>query len=231
MGFGGLLSSVMKGASEGAKVGAEYNMRLDMQKQLMDAQAEKDLRVDEIRRQRDIAQVKPMAEATAAAAPIVAKGEAEAAPIKTEAETKALVAKTKALSESPEYLKGTEAIQRSTKVVEREIARERANAIAGRGTGGTTKAPRVQKTITGENGNVMAVMTDGTTKDLGVKSGDYNKQVSNLITKMSKDDFKFSKLPEEEKRRQAEERLLGGPRKPATDAGRAERISLDTFYE
>jgi len=119
-------------------------------------------------------------------------------------------------------------------VVEREVTTESANAIADRGTGGgggTAKAPRVQKTITGENGNVMAVMTDGTTKDLGVKSGDYNKQVSNLVTKMAKDDYKFAKLPEAEKRSQAEQRLLGGPRKPTNDAGKAERISLDTFYD
>jgi len=75
------------------------------------------------------------------------------------------------------------------------------------------------------------VMTDGTTKDLGVKSGDYNKQVSNLVTKMAKDDYKFAKLPEAEKRLQAEQRLLGGPRKPTNDAGKAERISLDTFYD
>jgi hypothetical protein len=41
------------------------------------------------------------------------------------------------------------------------------------------------------------------------KSSDYDKTVSNLVTKMAKDDYKFAKLPEAEKRKQAEARLRG----------------------
>ena len=52
--FGGLIASAMKGAGEGGKVGAEYGMKLDMQKQLMEAQKDKDLAVDAIRRERVI---------------------------------------------------------------------------------------------------------------------------------------------------------------------------------
>ena len=51
-------------------------------------------------------------------------------------------------------------------------------------------------------------MSDGTTKVLG-KAADYDKTLSNLITKMAKDDYKFAKLPEAEKRKQAEARLRG----------------------
>jgi len=210
--FGGLIASAMKGAGEGGKVGAEYGMKLDMQKQLMEAQKDKDLAVDAIRRERDIAQVKPMAEAEAAAAPIKARAEADAMPIKTEAETKAAIAKTKALSEDPDYLKGTEKIQRSSKVVEREIATERANAIAGRGTGGgggTAKAPYMKSKQIDEKGNVLGIMSDGSVKDLGIKSGDYNKQVSKLVNDMAKENVSFGRLSETEKRKKAEDRLLG----------------------
>ena len=239
MGFnlGGLLASAMKGAGEGGKATAEYGMKLDMQKQLMEAQKDKDLAVDAIRRERDVAQVGTMAAANAAAAPIVAEGEAKALPIKTAAETTAAIDKTKSLSESPEYLEGTKKIQRASKVVEREIASERAAAIAGRGTGGgggTAKAPHMKSKQIDEKGNVFGIMSDGTKKDLGIKSGDYNKQISTLVTKMAKDDYKFAKLPEEEKRKQAEERLLGTKgvttSGAADAAGRAERASLDSFY-
>lgn len=212
--FGGLIAGAMKGLGEGGKVGAEYGMKLDMQKQLMEAQMEKDLRVDEIKRGRDVAQVGTMAEANAAAAPIVARGEAAALPIKTAAETTAAIDKTKSLSESPDYLEGTKKIQRASKVVEREIASERAAAIAGRGAGGgggggTAKAPYMKSKQIDEKGNVLGIMSDGSVKDLGIKSGDYNKQVSKLVTDMAKNDRKFEKLPEEEKRKKAEDRLLG----------------------
>lgn len=228
MGFGGLLSSVMKGASEGGKVAAEYGMKLNMQKELLEAQKEKDLAVDAIRRERDVAQVGTMAAANAAAAPIVAEGEAKALPIKTAAETTAAIDKTKALSESPEYLEGTKKIQRASKVVEKDIADVRAAAIAGRGTGGggTAKAPYMKSKQVDEKGNVVGIMSDGSVKDLGIKSGDYNKQVSKIVTDMGKDDAKFRRLPEEEKRKKAEERLLGT--KGVSISGTADRANLDT---
>jgi hypothetical protein len=52
------------------------------------------------------------------------------------------------------------------------------------------------------------MMSDSSERVLG-KSSDYDKSVSNLVTKMAKDDYKFAKLPEAEKRKQAELRLRG----------------------
>ena len=208
MGIGGLIAAALGGAAEGYGKGAEMEMKkqseLDLKKQLADAEMERQLRVDEIRRGRDIAQVKPMAEAEAEAAPIKAKGEAAAAPIKTKAEIEA----TNTLANDAGYVTSTGKLAEAKGAAGIKAAQIRADSIRDRPTGGA-KAARVQKTITGENGNVMAVMSDGTTKDLGIKSGDYNKQISSLVTKMAKDDYKFAKLPEADKRKQAEERLRG----------------------
>ena len=184
MGFnlGGLLASAMKGAGEGGKATAEYGMKLDMQKQLMEAQKDKDLAVDAIRRERDVAQVGTMAAANAAAAPIVAEGEAKALPIKTAAETTAAIDKTKSLSESPEYLEGTKKIQRASKVVEREIATERANAIAGRGTGGGGKANSSENlTLQGAKASAVAAGKDVNFYGGSVKS--LNKELKDATSK------------------------------------------------
>jgi hypothetical protein len=66
----------------------------------------------------------------------------------------------------------------------------------------------VRSTYTNSDGQKIAVMSDGSEKTLG-KAADYDKSLSNLITKMAKDDYKFAKLPETEKRKQAELRLRG----------------------
>jgi hypothetical protein len=122
----------------------------------------------------------------------------------------AKITETTSLAGSADYLKGEAKLNEAKGAAGIKAAQIRADSIKDRPTGGAGgKAARVQKTITGENGNVMAVMSDGTTKDLGIKSGDYNKQISSLVTKMAKDDYKFAKLPEADKRKQAEERLRG----------------------
>jgi hypothetical protein len=82
MNLGGLIGAVMKPAAEAGAKYAEKRIDLDIKKELMAAEEEKLLRIDEIKRKRDIADVKPKAEAVAEAAPIVAGGEAAAAPIK-----------------------------------------------------------------------------------------------------------------------------------------------------
>lgn len=82
MNLGGLIGAVMKPAAEAGAKYAEKRIDLDIKKELMAAEEEKLLRIDEIKRQRDIADVKPKAEAVAEAAPILAGGEAAAAPIK-----------------------------------------------------------------------------------------------------------------------------------------------------
>ena len=82
MNLGGLIGAVMKPAAEAGAKYAEKRIDLDIKKELMAAEEEKLLRIDEIKRKRDIADVKPKAEAVAEAAPILAGGEAASAPIK-----------------------------------------------------------------------------------------------------------------------------------------------------
>ena len=82
MNLGGLIGAVMKPAAEAGAKYAEKRIDLDIKKELMAAEEEKLLRIDEIKRKRDIADVKPKAEAVAEAAPILAGGEAATAPIK-----------------------------------------------------------------------------------------------------------------------------------------------------
>lgn len=77
--FGGLISGVMKGAASGAaeyaKVGMNKAAELDLRKEMLKAEEEKQLRVDEITRSRDVADIGNRTQATAkanlAAAPIV----------------------------------------------------------------------------------------------------------------------------------------------------------------
>lgn len=79
----GLLSAALKGAGEGystyAKGELENQQKVDYQKQILAMQEEKDLRIDEIRRTRDVADIgrKATAEANAkvATAPINARAE------------------------------------------------------------------------------------------------------------------------------------------------------------
>jgi hypothetical protein len=196
------------------------------------------------------------AEANLAAAPVnaqteLAKGEAAArnrttlAPLTAEAAMaeykagkplkdiqttdaiKAEIEKTTTLAGDKDYIAGETALSKAKGAATIEAQRLRNEGAVSRAAGGTAaKAARVQKTITGENGNVIAIMSDGTPKDLGIKSGDYNKQISNLVTKMSKDDYKFAKLPEADKRKQAEERLRG---QISTQLGESKRKPIESF--
>jgi hypothetical protein len=255
--FGGLISGVMGRAAEGYGKAADMEMKkqseLDLRKQLLEAETEKQLRIDEIKRGRDIAEetrkMSPeyIAQTTAAnlerdkgalgnrttLAPLTAeaataeyKAGKPLEDIKTTDAIKRKIDETVTLSKDQDFIAGETALAKAKGAAGITAAQIRADSIKDRPAGGAGgKAARVQKTITGENGNVMAVMSDGTTKDLGVKSGDYNKQISNLVTKMAKDDYKFAKLPEADKRKQAEERLRGQLVGPSTgrDLSRYER--------
>lgn len=89
----GLIAGVLGGAARGYTQMAEGELKkqqeLDLRTQLMEAETEKQLRIDEIKRNRDVADIPRKAEATAAAAPILARGEAAAAPIRAEGEAAA----------------------------------------------------------------------------------------------------------------------------------------------
>lgn len=89
----GLIAGVLGGAARGYTQMAEGELKkqqeLDLRTQLMEAETEKQLRIDEIKRNRDIADIPRKAEATAAAAPVLARGDAAAAPIRAEGEAAA----------------------------------------------------------------------------------------------------------------------------------------------
>ncbi len=149
--------------------------------------------------------------------------------IQTTDAIKAEIEKTTTLAGDEDYIAGETKLSKAKGAATIEAQRLRNEGALTRATGGggtAAKAARVQKTITGENGNVIAIMSDGTPKDLGIKSGDYNKQISNLVTKMSKDDYKFAKLPEADKRKQAEERLRG---QISTQLGESKRKPIESF--
>lgn len=69
--FGGLISGVMKGAAAGAseyaKTGMNKAAELDLRKELLNAETEKQLMIDEVKRSRDIADIGNRTQATAAA--------------------------------------------------------------------------------------------------------------------------------------------------------------------
>jgi hypothetical protein len=82
----------------------------------------------------------------------------------------------------------------------------RATRPAGGGGGGAASGSKVRSTYTDDNGQQVAVMSDGSTKVLG-NAAAYNKSVGSLIAQREKNDYKFNKLPESEKKAWALERL------------------------
>ena len=237
MSIGGLIAAALGGAAEGYGKGAEMEMKkqseLDLRKQLMDAETERQLRVDEIKRGRDVAEetrkMSPEYIAQTVAADL-AKTQGGLANRKTVAPQAAEVAtseytankpldKTKAadavtakiteagsLAGDAGYLTNVAKLATAAKDPEIKMNKDRTDAVAGRSSGGG--GVKVRSTYTNSDGQKIAVMSDGSEKTLG-KAADYDKSLSNLITKMAKDDSKFNKLPETEKRKQAELRLRG----------------------
>tara|TARA_R110000868_G_scaffold99049_2_gene272759 strand:- start:8 stop:868 length:861 start_codon:yes stop_codon:yes gene_type:complete len=134
-------------------------------------------------------------------------------PLKMTEAADAIIAKikeTKDLSDDPSYLTSVEKIAMATKKPEVVMNQVRSDALRDRASGGGAGGKlTVKKTFTGEDGSMMAIMSDGTPRDLGIKSADYNKAIAKQIDTMSKNDYKFAKLPEAEKRKQAEARIRG----------------------
>ena len=127
---------------------------------------------------------------------------------KASAAVAAKILETKTLSESDDFIKGETKLSEAKGAAGTKQAQIRADSIKDRGGAGGTSAVKVRSTYTDDQGQKIAVLSDGTTKVLG-KAADYDKTLSNLVTKMAKDDYKFAKLPEAEKRKQAELRLRG----------------------
>lgn len=237
--FGGLISGVMGRAAEGYGKAADVEMRkqgeLDLRKQLLEAESEKRLREDEIKRGRDVAEedrkmgTEYLAKVSTAdltkaqnaianrktLAPLAAEAgdvEFEAGKglegKKASAAVAAKILETKTLSENPDFIKGETALSEAKGAAGTKQAQIRADSIRDRPTSGGSSGVKVRSTYTNDQGEKVAVLSDGSTKVLG-KAADYDKTLSNLVTKMAKDDYKFAKLPENEKRKKAEERLRG----------------------
>ena len=120
----------------------------------------------------------------------------------------AKITETKTLSEDTGYLEGTGKLSKAAKAGDIKIAEIKADALKDRPSGGGSSTVKVRSTYTNSDGQKIAVMSDGTEKTLG-KAADYDKTLAKLVTDMAKADYKFAKLPEAEKRKQAEERLRG----------------------
>lgn len=80
----------------------------------------------------------------------------------------------------------------------------------GGGRGGGSDANKVQSTKVDGDGKIILVMKDGSIKETGRTASTFNKDVAGLVAKLSKDDYKFSKLTPEEKRAAAMNMLVGG---------------------
>lgn len=99
-----------------------------------------------------------------------------------------------------------------------------ARPAGGGRSGGGSDAPKVRSTYTNDTGNRVAVMSDGTERTLG-KAADWNKSVASAIAKREKDDYQFSKLPEEQKKAWAVERLASSPSSASDQAPPAPKAS------
>jgi len=95
-----------------------------------------------------------------------------------------------------------------------QINENNAQAVKAKDAGGA-KAPRVQSTKEDSNGNMVLIMSDGTSKPLleadgkPMQSAAFNKEVARTIAKMEEESSTFKKLSETEKRQRAQERLTG----------------------
>jgi hypothetical protein len=238
MKLSGLIAGARGGAAKGYTQVAETNFKksaeLDLKKQLMEAETDKQLAIDAIKRQRDIVdedrKMTPEYLAKAGAADltrgtIAAGNRTTLAPLTAGAETAEYTAKkpledtkatdaigrkiteTTTLASNKDFIRGETLLSEAKGAAGTKQAQIRADSIKDRPPGGSS-AVKVRSTYTDDQGQKIAVLSDGSTKVLG-KAADYDKTLSNLITKMAKDDFKFAKLPESEKRKQAEERLRG----------------------
>jgi len=124
------------------------------------------------------------------------------------------------------YLKGVSDIDVAGKAGDIAVAEKR-NIF--RGQGGGDKASVVRRVMTDADGNAVAIMSDGSKKDLGMKGSDYDKKIADIQLKMEKEDSKFAKKPAAEKRAIAEQVLTG--RAPPSSTPSANRPPIGTFKQ
>ena len=92
------------------------------------------------------------------------------------------------------------------------------------------KAATVQSVISGEDGEAIAVMRDGSVRPLGIKSAAFNKQVADLVQKiLNSGDLTFADLPPEQQRNEAIKRLTG--KDPSSKSDAQKRPPLSSFMK
>ena len=125
-----------------------------------------------------------------------------------------------------DHLKNVSAMDVANKAGEIAAARER-NIF--RNQGGGDKASVVRRVMTDADGNAVAIMSDGSKKDLGMKGSDYNKKIADIQLKMEREDPKFAKKPAAEKRAIAEQVLTG--KAPSSAGSSTTRPPIGSFKQ
>ena len=231
MSIAGLIAAAVGGAAEGYGKGAEMEMKkqneLDLRKQLMDAETERQLRVDEIKRGRDIAEetrkMSPeyIAQTTAAnlerdkgalgnrttLAPLTAeaataeyKAGKPLEDIKTTDAIKRKIEETVTLSNDKDYLKGETALNEAKGAAGIKAAQIRADSIKDRaGSGGAGNAENL--TLQGAKAAAVAAGKDVNFYGRAVNS--LNKELGNATSK-TRPDLQNQLLEAKEKLKTAE---------------------------
>ncbi len=264
--FAGLIGSVLKGAAEpyteAAAAEVKNQQRMDLEKQMSQVMFERDQRIKEAdmmrTRTEEERKLSPeylqkvgaaertkgeialktreaLAPETGRVSAIEATAGLPAKDIEAQGETGRKMSQTKTMAKDTEFVEGVRKLDIAQKSGEIEAAKEKAK-LRLEGGGGGGGVGKVRSTYTDDQGNKIAVMSDGSTKTLG-KAGDFDKSVSSIITKLQKDDNKFegtafSKLPLSKQREIATQILTGNApasSAPATPAAGGSRAPLSSF--
>lgn len=251
--IGGVLGGAADAYSEYAGSELKNKQRIDVEKALSEVMFERDQRIKEADMMRNrgeeerklspeylqkvsaaelekgkgnLKNREQLAPETGRVAAIEATSNLPAKDIESQAETTRKMTQTKTLAGDKGFVKGVETLDIANKAGDIAAARERAK-IRMEGGGGAG-IPKVRSTYTNDQGNKVAVMSDGSEKTLG-RAGDFDKNIANLVTKLSKDDNKFegtafSKLPISRQREIATQILTG-----ATSGSKADLSGLKAF--
>lgn len=252
--IGGVLGGAADAYSEYAGSELKNKQRIDVEKALSEVMFERDQRIKEADMMRNrgeeerklspeylqkvsaaelekgkgnLKNREQLAPETGRVAAIEATSNLPAKDIESQAETTRKMTQTKTLAGDKGFVKGVETLDIANKAGDIAAARERAK-IRMEGGGGGAGIPKVRSTYTNDQGNKVAVMSDGSEKTLG-RAGDFDKNIANLVTKLSKDDNKFegtafSKLPISRQREIATQILTG-----ATSGSKADLSGLKAF--
>jgi len=141
--------------------------------------------------------------------------------------TKAKKTEAESLAGDPGHLKNVSALDVAGKAGEIAVAKKR-NIF--KNQGGGNRASVVRSVITDADGNAVAIMSDGSKQDLGMKNSEYNKKIADIQLKMEREDPKFAKKPAAEKRAIAEQ-VLTGKAPPSSAAPSTTRPPIGSFKQ